>query len=200
MGRRERRGCRNWGESDFLPSGGSRKPFWMCVWAEIEGSAGFEYRKIGSYLEKYYFGSLDYTSNEIPSPNSLIRNETPGNSLVSQWLGLHALTGKSPDSTLDWGAKILQASRCCQKGRKEATLQMVGNIIKGLCDLEMVKFILSIKKNERLVTQMVKNLPAVQETRVQSLGWEDALEKGMATHSSILAWRIPWTEEPGGLL
>ena len=42
------------------------------------------------------------------------------------------------------------------------------------------------KKNERLVTQMVKNLPAVQETRVQSLGWEDALEKGMATHSSIL--------------
>ena len=47
--------------------------------------------------------------------------------------------------------------------------------------------------------QMVKNLPATQETRVQSLGWEDPLEKGMATHSSILAWRIPWTEEPGKL-
>ena len=46
---------------------------------------------------------------------------------------------------------------------------------------------------------MVKNLPAVQETWVQSLGWDDPLEKGMATHSSILAWRIPWTEEPGGL-
>ena len=46
---------------------------------------------------------------------------------------------------------------------------------------------------------MVKNLPAVQETRVRSLGREDPLEKGMATHSSILAWRIPWTEEPGGL-
>ena len=46
--------------------------------------------------------------------------------------------------------------------------------------------------------QMVKNLPAVQETQVQSLGWEDSLEKGTATHSSILAWRIPWTEEPGG--
>ena len=43
-----------------------------------------------------------------------------------------------------------------------------------------------------------KNLPAVQETWVQSLGWEDPLEKGMTTHSSILAWRIPWTEEPGG--
>ena len=46
---------------------------------------------------------------------------------------------------------------------------------------------------------MVKNLPAVQETQVQSLGQEDPLEKGMATHSSILAWRIPWTEEPDRL-
>jgi len=46
---------------------------------------------------------------------------------------------------------------------------------------------------------MVKNLSAMQETLVQSLGWEDPLEKGMATHSSILAWRIPWTEEPGKL-
>ena len=50
-----------------------------------------------------------------------------------------------------------------------------------------------------LVAQMVKNLPAVQETWVRSLGWEDPLEKEMATHSRILAWRIPWTEEPGGL-
>ena len=44
--------------------------------------------------------------------------------------------------------------------------------------------------------QTVKNLPAVQETWVQSLGWEDLLEKEMATHSNILAWKIPWTEEP----
>ena len=50
----------------------------------------------------------------------------------------------------------------------------------------------------RLVSAL-KNLPAMQETWVQSLGQEDALEKGMATHSSILAWRIPWAEEPGGL-
>ena len=49
------------------------------------------------------------------------------------------------------------------------------------------------------MAQMVKNLPAIGETWVQSLGWEDPLEKGMATHSSILAWRIPWTEKPGGL-
>ena len=46
---------------------------------------------------------------------------------------------------------------------------------------------------------MVKNLPVIQETWVQSLGQEDPLEKGMATHFSIFAWRIPWTEEPGGL-
>ena len=50
-----------------------------------------------------------------------------------------------------------------------------------------------------LVAQMVKNPPAVWDTHVQSLGREDPLEKGMATHSSILAWRIPWTEECGGL-
>ena len=49
-----------------------------------------------------------------------------------------------------------------------------------------------------LVAQMVKNLPAVQKTWVQSLGQEDPLEKGMTTHSGIPAWKIPWTEEPGG--
>ena len=49
------------------------------------------------------------------------------------------------------------------------------------------------------MTQTVKNLPAVQETWVGSLVWEDLLEKGMVTHSSILAWRVAWTEEPGRL-
>ena len=49
------------------------------------------------------------------------------------------------------------------------------------------------------MAQMVKNLPAMQEIWVWSLYWEDPLKKGMATHSSILAWRIPWTGEPGGL-
>ena len=52
---------------------------------------------------------------------------------------------------------------------------------------------------ESPVAQMVKNLPAMPETWFRSLGWEDPLKKGMATHSSILAWRIPWTEEPDGL-
>ena len=49
------------------------------------------------------------------------------------------------------------------------------------------------------MAQRVKNPPAVQETQVQPLGWEDPLEKGVATHSSILSCRLPWTEEPGGL-
>ena len=50
-----------------------------------------------------------------------------------------------------------------------------------------------------LVAQKIKNLPVIQETQVQSLVWEDPLEEGMVTQSSVLAWRIPWTEEPGGL-
>ena len=50
-----------------------------------------------------------------------------------------------------------------------------------------------------LVAQRIKRLPAMQETRVRSLGWEDPLEKEMATHSSILDWRIPWMEKPGRL-
>ena len=50
-----------------------------------------------------------------------------------------------------------------------------------------------------LVAQMVKHLPAMQETRVRSLGWEDTLEKEMAIHSTTRAWKIPWTEEPGRL-
>ena len=52
---------------------------------------------------------------------------------------------------------------------------------------------LNVIKNSECVAQLVKNLPAMRETWVQSLGWQDPLEKGMATYSSILAWRIPWT-------
>ena len=56
-----------------------------------------------------------------------------------------------------------------------------------------------IQRQASLVAQTVKNSPAMQETWVRSLGWEDPLEKKMETHSNILAWKIPWTEEPGGL-
>ena len=59
--------------------------------------------------------------------------------------------------------------------------------------------ILWINKSASQVAQMVDNPPAMQESRVQSLGQEDPLEKGKATHCNILAWRIPWAEEPDGL-
>ena len=59
--------------------------------------------------------------------------------------------------------------------------------------------IVLITQLSSLVAQMVKHLPAMQETQVQSLTWEDLLEKEMATHSSTLTWRIPWMEEPGRL-
>ena len=67
------------------------------------------------------------------------------------------------------------------------------------CDLWSEFELHSIIVEVSLVAQMVKNLPAMQETQVQSLGWEDPLEKRMAVPSNILAWRIPWTEEPSGL-
>ena len=64
----------------------------------------------------------------------------------------------------------------------------------------ILALILKAVRNEAsLVAQIVKNLPAMQETWVQSLGQEDPLKKDMATHPSVFAWRIPWTEEPGGL-
>ena len=63
----------------------------------------------------------------------------------------------------------------------------------------MDEYIIITYHKASLVAQLVKNLPAVQETQFRSLGWEDPLEKEMATPSSILAWKISWTEEPGGL-
>ena len=62
----------------------------------------------------------------------------------------------------------------------------------------MVQDFIMLLRMASLVAQMVKNLPEMQEIQVQSLGQEDPLQKGTATYSSILAWRIPWTEEPGG--
>ena len=65
--------------------------------------------------------------------------------------------------------------------------------------MDNVDFVLRFGLGLYVMAQTVKNLPAMQEIWVLSLGRENPLEKGMATHSSILAWRIPWTEEPGGL-
>ena len=73
--------------------------------------------------------------------------------------------------------------------------------IKNKKKYMLIRFYLHkiLEKWASLVAQRLKHLPGMQETWVRSLGWEDPLEKEMATHSSILAWRIPWTEGPGGL-
>ena len=89
--------------------------------------------------------------------------------LLCSWAGT---SGRSPDHPLP-GA-------CGEEG----AFQVSGSLPRG---------------PSLLVVQLVKQPPAKQEPRVRSLGWEDLLEKEMAIHSSILAWRIPWTEEPGGL-
>ena len=70
---------------------------------------------------------------------------------------------------------------------------------RDICTLVFVAALFIIAKiRASLMAQMVKNLPAMQKTWVHPMGWEDPLEKGMATHSTVLAWRIPWIEEPGG--
>ena len=91
---------------------------------------------------------------------------------------------------------LYQLDLCCQKTPTSnvKVLQLVHIISSG----EGIDYPLQCSWAS-LVAQLVKNLPGVWETWVRSLGWEDPLEKGMAIHSSILAWRIPWTEEPGGL-
>ena len=73
-------------------------------------------------------------------------------------------------------------------------------MVQSLFARQSGKLLKGLNTGVSLVAHMVKNLPAMQETRVRSLGQEDALEKKMATHSSIFAWRIPWTEEPGRLV
>ena len=74
---------------------------------------------------------------------------------------------------------------------------IIGSILIGKTNTNLCNVVSFIANS--LVAQTVKCLPAMQETRVQSLGWEDPLEKETATHSSTLAWKIPWTEEPGRL-
>ena len=77
------------------------------------------------------------------------------------------------------------------------------SILIGInCEYSLEGLMLKLKLQyswASLVAWLVNNTPAMWETWVQSLGWKDPLEEGMATHASILAWRIPWTEEPGGL-
>ena len=75
---------------------------------------------------------------------------------------------------------------------------MCFNAVCYLSSLQQFR-VFQIESGASLIAQTVKNLPAMWDPWVRSLGWEDPLEEGMGTHSNILAWRMPWTEEPGGL-
>ena len=93
----------------------------------------------------------------------------------------------------------------CEACHSLASIPQIWELVEILCCLLLLcvlaesLFFFFFNSRASLMAQMVKNLPAVQKTWIWFLGWEDPLEKGMATHSSILAWRIQWTKEPGRL-
>ena len=115
-------------------------------------------------------------------------------------LFVHFKISEKPRSIFRKRWKISSGYVCCQvelgtnKGSTyRASQPLIYGSVLPLIDMEWQKLL------ETAIAQLVKNLPAIQETWVRSLGQEDPLEKEMATHPSILAWRIPWMEEPGGL-
>ena len=113
--------------------------------------------------------------------------------MYEYWSGLpFPSLGDLPNPAIEPGSPALQAdSLPAEPGEKLHLL---------LVDFKKTMFYLLLEYGwTSLVTQTVKNMPAVRETLDQFLGWEDLLEKGMATHSSVPAWRILWTEEPGRL-
>ena len=89
---------------------------------------------------------------------------------------------------------LLNLQPDCKKEKETKEKQQPSHL--GMC---VCLYVLCWQRSKPVVAHWVKNLPAMQETQVQFLGWEDPLEEGTATHSSILAWRIPWTKEPGRL-
>ena len=108
--------------------------------------------------------------------------------LPREFQGQRSLVGSSP-----WDHKVLDMKEQLSTYHQDQNRGDQGEAYPGKLTL------LESKPGAFLVAQRIKHLPAMQETRVRSLGWEDPLEKEMATHSSIPSWRIPWTEEPGGL-
>ena len=109
------------------------------------------------------------------------------------------------EQTVDWRATVHEITESDTTERltrhKEKILSFGSNmytvsahlILSALCTVSLGS------QSGMFIHTTFRNLPVVKEIKVQSLGWEDPPEKGMATHSSLLAWRIPWTEEPGGL-
>ena len=124
--------------------------------------------------------------------------------LVISYLSSATLTRPFGCEKLKWGTIWKMSPSICHPVASSWYLKKTVELTIFHMDLAHAKVmeIISIKLRiwrAFLVAQTIKNLPAMQETWVWSLGGEDPLEKEMATHSSILVWRIPWTEEPGGL-
>ena len=116
-------------------------------------------------------------------------------SLHSAWAQLLSLTSKY--ATWSWNAPLQPYSTCLLTNESvRYRLPCTGQISVGQ---DKTYFNRLSWDHASLIAQIVKNLPVMWKTQVWSLGWEDPLEMGMATHSSILTWKIPWTEEPGGV-
>ena len=161
-------------------------------------------------------GTVRVEPNRLYIQSSLVFPSTPlpGSSFFSilAELGHHqcsqVLRPVLPGSTWPQGSAtrltVGPKSSQIQKSNKDQQIMLIGFIIRfqmfSLLEANAFNFwVPSHQVWTSLVAQRLKHLPAMQETWVQSLGWEDPLEKEMATHSSILAWRIPWTGEPGRL-
>ena len=134
-----------------------------------------------------------------------LKHATSGNSLVILWLGCHTSTAGGTGHSLV--GELRSCSRAKQIKNKICHFVFLP-FISILCISLFFPFFKKKKKNFYFILwgrggfpgdSAVKNPLTMQETQVRSLGQEDPLEEGMATHSSIFAWRIPWTEEPGGL-
>ena len=111
------------------------------------------------------------------------------------------LPAKHPASIISFHLHEEGHTRCCQPQTSDRETEPHGYspVVSPHRVSHVTSLGLDLSYKSSLVAQRVKNLPAVQQIRVQSLGQEDPLEKEMATHSSTLAWRMPWTEEPGKL-
>ena len=118
---------------------------------------------------------------------------------LALWLSVPVFQNRKPVQNFSWRFKALtsQKYKSCRPGRSVICFFFLKNNYIYLISCFEISLIMTYA-GASLVTQTVKNLPAMWETWVQSRGWEDPLEKGMTTLPSILAWRIPWTEEPGG--
>ena len=130
--------------------------------------------------------------NNRPMFSSVVEAGSPGSACQQALLLARALPGRADGHLVS----VLRR----QKGQLPSVSSHKDTRRSGPGPTLMTSFNLNYAvRRTSLVVQTVKNLPTIQETWVLSLGWEDPLQNGLATRSSILAWRVPWTEEPGGL-